>query len=334
MRPVLPAAGTVPAASRRLLLGAALGTLARPAIGQPAYPSHPVRIVVPFPPGGALDVLTRILAEKLTARLGQSVVVENRAGAAGLVGLNAVAKAPPDGYTLGVGVVGSLLINRFLYRMPFGPNDLAPIALTWDYANVAVASPKHVAAPDLKALVEWARAQPGGIFYAISSVGTTGHLSTALFCQRAGITAQHVAVGGGAGIQLALTQGQAAFTLDGGVPAFAGAIRGGELRAYAVTSAERWPGLDEVPTMAEAGFPDFVITSWTGFVAPAGTPRPIIDRLAAALNEVTEDEDARRRAFAIGGRLIRSTPEEMQARMEREAPIWEGVVRSAGVKVE
>ncbi|UFN48393.1 tripartite tricarboxylate transporter substrate binding protein [Roseomonas sp. OT10] len=326
--------------SRRLLLAAPAAlagpALAAPALAQPGtWPTRPVRIIVPFPPGGSQDVLTRILAEKLGERLRQSFVVENRAGANGLIGLDTVAKSRPDGHTFGVGGVGQIVIAPYLYSMPFDlRRDLVPVAMVWDYANVAVAAPEHLHVPDLAALVAWAKAQPQGVFYAISSVGTPGHLCTALFCERAGIKGTHMAVRGGAGIQLALTQGEAAFTLDGGVPAFAGAIQQKALKAFAVTSAERWPGMEDVPTMAEAGFPDFVITAWTGLMAPTGTPAEAIAILQAAIEEIVKDAPTRARALAAGGRLLSAPPAAVQARMEAEGPLWRDIIQRTGTKVE
>ena len=236
--------------------------LVRPALAQ-AWPSRPLRLVVPYPPGGAVDLAGRLIADALRERLGQPVVVENRGGAGGNIGVAAVAKSAPDGYTLAATAVNSLAINQFMYdRLPFDPErDLVPVSLGWEAPLVLVVPAGHVPARTVEEFVAWAKGQPSGVTYGSSSIGTTVHLSAALFCRRTGIDGTHVPFRGGSEALTALLRGDTRFAVDN-LPTVIAAVRDGALRALAVTSAERWPDLPDVPTMAEAGVPDLVVTSW------------------------------------------------------------------------
>src|SRR3712207_2503692 len=258
---------------RRDLFGAALGAaaagaLARPAPAQGDWPTKPVRIIVPFPPGGSTDVLTRLYAERLGTILGQPFVVENRPGAGGNIGADAVAKAAPDGYTLGAVTVSIMAINQFLYRrMPFdAAKDLAPVALAWELPNVAVVVPERVPANTLAEFLSWAKAQRKGVLYGSTGIGQTTHLSSALLFERTGIEATHVPYRGASQTIPSLLSGDVNFTLDN-LASYVTLIQEGRMRALAVTSAERWPTLPDVPTMAEAGMPDFVVAVWGALVA-------------------------------------------------------------------
>jgi len=324
---------------RRSLLGAAL---ALPALGAAAqttpaasrWPERPVRLIVPFPPGGSTDVLSRVLGDALTRRLGQSVVIENRPGAGGNIGIDAVAKAPPDGYTFGSATVGQFSINQYLYAsMPWDMDrDLAPVALTWDLPNVLVV-PAQLPVRTVAEFVAWAKAKRGGTSFGSPGVGTTPHLSGEIFRNRMGLEAQHVPFRGAAQVIPAMMAGDIDFAVDN-LPSYVSIIQDGRLRALAVTTAERVPGMPDVPTMAEAGVPDFVITSWAGFVAPAGTPLAIIDRLNAAQREVVRDEAVRARMAQAGATPLWSTPEDLTARSHKERPVWREAVRISGAKAE
>lgn len=299
-----------------------------------AWPDHTVRIVVPYPAGGSTDVLVRILAEQLKDQLGQSFVVENRPGAGGNIGIAAVTGSPPDGYTIGAATVGHFSINQYLYsKMPFDPErDFIPVTLTWDLPNVFVVAADRVPAKTLKEFVAWAKTQ-NKVSFGSPGVGTTPHLSGALFSTRTGINAVHVPFRGAAQTIPAMLSGDVAYALDN-LASYKSNIEAGNMRALAVTSAERWPTLPDVPTMAEAGLKDFVVTSWAGFVVPTGTPRTIIDRLAQAQRRIAADPAMQRRFLVAGARCLSSTPEEIAAQAARERPMWQEMVKISGAKAE
>jgi tripartite-type tricarboxylate transporter receptor subunit TctC len=326
--------------TRRALLGgaAAAAALAAPAAthAQPGdWPNRPVRVIVPWPPGGAADILVRLYCERLGPMLGQPFVVENRPGAGGNIGIEAAARAAPDGYTLAIAALTHLSIFRFLYaRLPYDADrDLAPVALAWELPNVAVVPAERNPSRTLAEFVAWARAKRGGVSYGSPGIGTTGHLSGALLAARAGYEAHHVPFRGAAQAIPLMLGGEVDFAIDN-LASYVALIREGRLRALAVTSARRFPGLPEVPTMAEAGQPDFVVTSWQGFVFPAGTPRPVIDRLGAALKAISEDEAMRRRFLEAGGEIAWSTPEALAERAVRERPMWQEAVRLSGARAD
>ena len=324
---------------RRTLLAASLALaaapLARPAFAQAAWPNRPVRVVVPWPPGGSTDVLVRIYAERLQGMLGQSFVVENRPGAGGNIGIDAVAKATPDGYTMGIASVGHFSINPFLYaQLPYDPEkDLVPVGVAWELPNAAVVPTQHNPSRTLAEFIAWAKAKPGGITYGSPGVGTTPPLSGALFASRAGFEATHVPFRGAAQAIPVMLGGQLDFALDN-LASYVPVIQEGRMRALAVTSAQRFPTMPDVPTMAEAGVPNFVVTSWQSFVFPAGTPRPVIDRLSNALKQISEDAAMQRRFLDVGAGMAWSTPEEARARAQAERPMWQEAVRISGARVE
>jgi tripartite-type tricarboxylate transporter receptor subunit TctC len=322
--------------ARRPLLGAGLALpFIHPVAAQGAWPSRTVRIVVPYPPAGSTDVLTRILAERLQQQLGQTFVIENRAGAGGNIGMDAVAKAENDGYTIGSATIGHFSINQYLYsRMSFDSDkDFAPISLTWELPNAFVVSSQHVPAKTLQEFIAWAKQKRGGLSFGSPGVGTTPHLSGALFNARAGLTADHVPFRGAAQTIPAMLSGDVTFALDN-LSSYVPVIQEGRMRALAVTSPERVPSLPDVPTMAEAGIPDFVVTSWAAFVFPAGTPRPIVDKLNAAMKAVAADEAVQRRFQQIGAKALWSTPEAVTERSHKERPMWQEAVRISGARAD
>ncbi len=321
---------------RALLLAAAATALARPALAQGGeWPQRTVRVIVPWPPAGSTDVLVRIYAERLQAALGQNFVVENRPGAGGNIGIDAVAKAQPDGYTMGIAAIAHFSINPFLYaRLPYDPaKDLMPVGVAWELPNVAVVPTQHNPSKTLAEFTAWAKAKPGGITYGSPGVGTTPHLSGALFGVRAGFEATHVPFRGAAQLIPVMLNGQLDFALDN-LASYVPVISDGKMRALAVTSAQRFPTMPEVPTMAEAGVPDFVVTSWQSFVFPAGTPDAVIRRLNGALKSLSEDPAMQKRFLDIGAGMAWSTPEEARARAEREKPMWQEAVKISGARVE
>ena len=323
-------------ATRRTMLAAGAGLLAAPAVqAQSEWPNKPVRIILPWPPGGSTDVLVRLYAELLQPILGQPFVIENRPGAGGNIGIDATAKATPDGYTLGIASVGHLVINNFLYaRLPYDPaKDLMPVGIAWDLPNVVVVSSQHNPSRSLADFIAWCRAKRGGFTYGSPGVGTTGHLTGALFASRINVEGTHVPFRGAAQIIPAMLSGDLDSALDN-LASYVPVIQEGRMRALAVTSASRWPTMQDVPTMAEAGMPNFVVSSWQGFVFPAGTPRAAIERLNGALRRVVADQAVKDRFIRIGAEAVWSTPEEMIARAQAERPMWQEAVRVSGARLE
>ncbi len=322
-------------ASRRAVLSA---SLVLPSIARAQgtdWPNRTVRVIVPWPPGGSTDILVRIFCERFTQMLGQNFVVENRPGAGGNIGIDATAKSAPDGYTLSIAAVSHLVINRFLFsNLPYDPErDFAPVSLAWELPNVAVVPVDHNPSRTLAEFVTWARAKRGGVSYGSPGIGSTGHLSGALLAARAGYEGNHVPFRGAAQAIPLMLGGQLDFALDN-LASYMSVIRDGKMRALAVTSARRFPALPDVPTMAEAGQPNFVVTSWQGFVFPARTPRPIIDRLNAAMRTLARDETMQRRFVDTGAEIGWSTPEAFTERTVTERPLWEEAVRLSGARAD
>jgi tripartite-type tricarboxylate transporter receptor subunit TctC len=317
---------------KRLLAAFAL-LLPLIAAAQEPYPSKPIRFILPFPPGGGTDLLGRLIAERLGASLGQPVVTENRGGAGGNVGAEAAAHSPPDGYTL-VLVAPSLAISPTLYtKLNYDPvKDFAPIALVAQVPNVMISHPS-VPAATLAEFIAYARANPGKLNFGSGGSGTSNHLAGELFNLRTGARLVHVPY---KGVNLAM-QGALAGEVHLvfiGVPVPAPHIKAGKLRGLAVLARERSPLIPDVPTAAEAGLPDFDVTTWYGILAPAGTPRPIIRRLNSELKKMMEAPEVKERLAAMGTEPLSSTPEEFGAYIKREIAKWGDVVRKAGLRAE
>jgi len=289
---------------------------------------------VPYPAGGSTDVLTRILGERLRDILGQPFVIENRAGASGNLGIAALTSSPPDGYTIGSATIGHFAINQYLYsKMPFDPErDMIPASLTWELPNVFAVPSDHVPAKTLAEFLAWAK-QKGQISFGSPGVGTTPHLSAVMFVKRSGIDAVHVPFRGASQTIPAMLAGDVVFAIDN-LASYVPVIQSGKMRALAVTSAQRWPTLPDVPTMGEAGIKDFVVTSWAAFVLPAGTPRPIIDKLSAAQRKIAGEPAIQERFLVAGARAVSSTPEEALAYAAKERAIWKELVALSGAKAE
>jgi len=298
------------------------------------WPDHPVRIIVPYPAGGSTDVLTRILGERLKDMFGQPFVIENRAGAGGNIGIAAVTGSPPDGYTIGSATIGHFAINQFLYsKMPYNPeHDMIPASLTWELPNVLVVPSDHVPAKTLSEFLVWAK-QAGRTNFGSPGVGTSPHLSGVMFAKRTGIDAVHVPFRGAAQTIPAMLAGDVTFAIDN-LASYVPVIQSGKMRALAVTSAQRWPTMPDVPTMGEAGVSDFVVTSWAAFVLPAATPRPIVDKLSVAQRQIAADKTVQDRFLVAGARVLSSTPEGAIAFAAKERAMWKDVVAASGAKVD
>jgi tripartite-type tricarboxylate transporter receptor subunit TctC len=321
---------------RRRFLNCGLGTAVSlsPALGlaQSSWPDKPVKIIVLFGAGGASDTLTRMLAERLQVRLGQPFVIENRTGAGGNIGMQAVASAPADGYTVASATIGTLSINQFLYsRLGYDPvKDFAPVSSFWENCNVFAVSSDHPA-KTLQEFRTWAAARPQGVTFSSSGVGTTPHLAGELFGHRAGIKTVHVPFRSSATTEV--MSGTIDFAIDN-VASWTPFVKAGRARALAVTLPDRWPVLPDVPTMAEAGIPDFVFTSWGALAFPGATPPAIVERLSKAVQEVSREPGMQERFLGAGARFVTGSPQETAAMAARERVKWKEVVRLSGAKLD
>jgi len=315
-------------------LAFALALLAPLAFAQAPYPAKPIRLVVPFPPGGTTDILARIVAQKLTEAWGQPVVVDNRPGAGGNIGAELVAKSAPDGYTLLMGTVGTHAINASLYaKLPYDHvKDFAPVILVAGVPNVLVVNPS-VPVNSVAELIAYAKANPGKLNFASSGSGTSIHLSGELFRTMAGVQITHVPYKGSAPAIADLVGGQVQLMFDN-LPSSLAQIKAGKLRALAVTSDKRAPALPDVPTMAEAGLPGFEASSWFGVLAPAGTPPAIVGKLHAEIAKWLATPDAREKLSAQGANLAGFGPEEFARYIGSETAKWAKVVKESGAKVD
>ena len=314
------------------LLGAALAPPA-PAQTMDAWPSRPLRFILPFPPGGGTDILGRIIAERLSASLGQPVVTENRGGAGGNVGAEAAARSAPDGYTI-VLVAPSLAISKSLYsKLNYDAvKDFAPVSLVATVPNVMVTHPS-VPAATLAEFIRLAKTKPGEMNFGSGGSGTSNHLAGELFNIVAGVKLVHVPY---KGVNLAMNDvlsGQIHLVVIG-VPAAAPHIKAGKLRALALVAQQRAAALPEVPTVAEAGLPNFEVTTWYGILAPAGTPKAIVMRLNAELVKGMHAPDLKERLAAMATEPATSTPDEFADYIKREIAKWGEVVREAGLKAD
>ena len=316
----------------RLALIAALSLLAGGALAQGAYPEKPVRIVVGFPPGVAPDIAARALAERLTAAWGKPAVVENVSGAAGNIGAERVAKAAPDGYTLGMIGNGSLIFSPAMYdRLAFDPvRDFAPISQIFVAANALVV-PASSPIKSLPELVAAARAQPGKLSYAHAGAGTSQHLGAELFKSMAQIDIQPIAYRGTTALMPDLLAGRVSMSFANVANALA-LVREGKLRAFAVTSSKRSATAPDLPTMAESGYPGFEAVPWFALMAPRGTPAAIIDGLHRDVVKAMAAPETRKRLGDLGMDVIAGTPAELAATIERELPQWGKLIRAAGIR--
>jgi tripartite-type tricarboxylate transporter receptor subunit TctC len=318
-----------------MLAGIAAIALSVPASAQaPAYPTKPIRLVVPFPAGGATDIIARAVSQKLTEAWGQSIVVDNRPGAGGNIGTELVAKAAPDGYTLEMGTVGTHAINASLYaKIPFDHiKDFAPIILVAGVPNVLVVNPS-LPVNSVQELIAYAKANPGKLNFASSGPGTSIHLSGELFKVMAGVQMTHVPYKGSAPALQDLLGGQVQLMFDN-LPPSLPQIKGGRLRALAVTSLTRAPALPDVPTIAESGLPGFEASSWFGILAPAGTPPAIIAKVNAEVAKWLASPEGKEKLVAIGANAGGGSPEDFAQHIQKETAKWAKVVKESGAKVD
>jgi tripartite-type tricarboxylate transporter receptor subunit TctC len=322
---------------RRLLVLAALALplagFPLPAVAQ-AFPAKPVKLVVPFPPGGSLDNIGRLLAQKLTEAWGQQVVVENRPGAGGNVGADAVAKSPADGYTVVMGALSTHAVNPSLYpKMPYDAvKDFAPLSLVAITPNVLIVNSAS-SIQSVRDLIAFAKANPGKANFGSGSNGSAGHLAGELFKVETGTDVQHIPYKGGAPALQALLAGETQFMFDNLANAMA-QVKGGRVRAIAVTTAQRSKLAPDLPTMAEAGMPGFDISTWFGLLAPAGTPPEVVAKWNADLVKALNSPEVREKMLAQGAEPAPTTPAEFAAFIAKERDKYARIVKASGAKVD
>lgn len=296
------------------------------------YPDRPIRLVAPFAPGGLADTFARMVGEQMSKSLGQPVVIENRTGAGGNVGAEVVARAEPDGYTLLMSSAGILTANQFLYdKMPFDAEKaFTPISIVADMSMMVVVNPA-VEARTLQEFVALAKKQPGKITFGSPGVGTTGHLGLAMFMHAAGIDLNHVPYRGAGPAVVDLIGGQINGVVDN-PPTVLPHIKAGKLRALAVAASTRMPLLPEVPTAAEAGLKNFEASSWFGIIAPAGTPKPVIDRLHEEIAAALKHPPIAERIASSGARPVGNSPEDFARQIVAERKAWGDIIKAANIK--
>lgn len=314
------------------LIVVALSCAAASALAE--YPDKPVKIIVPYPPGGTTDILARVIAQRLSERLKQSFIVENRAGASGAIGTQAVANSPADGYTLCMGTIGTHGINSALLKnLPYDAvKDFAPITIVGITPNVLTVHPS-VPAKNLQELLALARAKPGSLNFGSTSPSGSPRMAGELFKTMANIDIAHIPYKGAGPMLIDLVGEQIQMGFDN-MPSSIGHIRSGKLRAIAVTTTKRWPGAPDVPTMAESGLPGYEVSAWFGLLAPASTPKPVVDLLYKNIGDILKQPDMVKQLFELGAEPGGNTPEAFARYIAADVEKWTRVVAATGVKVE
>ncbi|GAB2886896.1 tripartite tricarboxylate transporter substrate binding protein [Paralcaligenes sp. KSB-10] len=299
-----------------------------------AYPTRPIHLVVPFPPGGVADLIARPIADKISKELGQPVIVDNHGGATGTIGAALVANSQPDGYTLLFGTTNEIAMSPTLYKsLPYNPvKSFAPIMPVAEFPNVLVVSPM-TDAKSFAELIELAKARKKSLSFASSGVGSTNHLTAEIFKSLAKVNILHVPYKGGGPALIGLIGGQVD-AMFATLPSAITMIRGGKLKALAVTGERRSPALPDVPTAKEAGMPGLVVTTWNGVLAPAGTPDAVVDRVHRALLLAVADPDIKKRLAAVGAETMSMTPQAFAALIHSDFDRWSEVIKGAGIKAE
>jgi tripartite-type tricarboxylate transporter receptor subunit TctC len=296
------------------------------------YPSKPIRIVVPFTPGGSNDLIGRVIAQKLNEAWGQPVIIDNRPGGGSTIGIEVVVRAAPDGYTL-LTTSGGIAINVSLYKLSFNPvTDLTPVALLAQMPYLLASNPS-LPVKSVKDVIALAKAQPGKLVFSSSGAGTSSHLTMEMFKSAAKIDMLHVPYKGGNPAVTAVMTGEAQLTFNvitGTLPH----VRSGKLRAIAVSSAKRAEVAPEIPTVAESGVPGFEVIAWYNMFAPARTPRPIVNRLNTEINRILQQPDVRERFHALGVSPLSGSPEDLGKYLKFEVDRWAKLIRERGIKLD
>ncbi len=319
--------------TRRSIAAAVLVLMAGVASAQ-AYPNRPIKIIVPFPPGGGNDTIARVVGQKLSERLGQPVVIDNRAGANGIIGLQALANSAPDGYTLGVGAAGPMAVNPSMYEhLQYDPvKDFEPITNLANFPLVLVTNAAF-APKTIPRLITYAKANPGKVFFASPGIGNSGHLAGELFNSMAKVKTTAVQYKGNGPATADLLSGQVQM-LYSSVPGVIEFVKQGRLTALAVGSNSRIAALPDVPTIAESGVPGYEAYSWVGLVAPRGTPAPIVAMLNREIVRILKDKDVEEKLIQQGAIPVGDTPAEFSAYIKAEIKKWGAVVKAASIKGE
>jgi tripartite-type tricarboxylate transporter receptor subunit TctC len=319
---------------KKFVIALALALAGSAGVAAETWPARPVRIIVPFPPGSSPDLIARMLTDRLAQALGQPVIVENKPGAGGNLGTGLVARAAPDGYTLGLSIPGPLAVNTVLYRkMDYDPfKDLAPITLVALSPNVLVVDPR-LGVNTVKEFIDYVKARPGKLNYGSVGNGSASHLTMELLKMRSGMDIVHVPYPGSPQVNTAIVSGQiqAGFV----VPATAMPLaHAGRLKALAVTSSVRSVVVPELPTVAEAGFPGFESSAWIGIVAPARTPSPIVERLSHELVKIVRSQELREKMLRVYFQPVGTAPEGLSNLMRAERDRWSKVIRQSGASAD
>jgi tripartite-type tricarboxylate transporter receptor subunit TctC len=318
---------------KRLAMLALLQCVALTAFAQD-WPTRPVRIIVPFAPGGATDIPARLLAPKLQDALGQPIVIENRTGAGGIVGIQAAAQSPADGYTLLMATNGELVMNPSIYpKLPYDPfKDFIPVSIIVESPMLMVtsASSSFNSVADVLAA---AKAKPGSVTYATAGTGSTSHVLTEMLAQQAGVQLLHVPYKGGAPASAATASGEVNMALLN-LGSAVNFVKGGKAKALAVTSAKRNPNFPDWPTAVEAGIPGFVESIWIGMAAPAGVSKAIVERMSAEVAKALKAPEVRERLVQLGNESLGTTPEEAAARIKREFPRYAAAIKAANIRTD
>ena len=319
---------------RRSLVLAAMLALAAPWVHAQAWPRQPVKIVVPAPAGSSLDLIVRAMSDKLGARWGQSVVVENKPGAGGMLGLDVAAKAT-DGHTLAIAFNGPLAFAPFLYRkMPYDPaRDLVPVVMTTSQPNVLAVNAEKVPARSVAEFVAWAKAQGGKVNYSSLGNGSSAHLTMELFLAEAGLAATHGPFNGSPPAAMAVAQGEADATFMV-APALLAHVRNNKVRMLAVSSSQRPDSLKDLPTLAAAGYPNVDSLAWNGLVAPTGTPEAVISKVNADVNEVLNDPAVRAALDAQGLTVVGGSAADFKRAVDADVKRWGPVINRLGIKLD
>lgn len=322
---------------KTLAMTAVLATawLAGPLAAQTTdFPNKPVRIVVPFPPGGATDITARVVAEKLSTKWGQPVVIDNKAGAGGNVGSDLVAKSAPDGYNIVLGVTGSHSINISLYKkMPYHPlNDFEPLTQATIYPNAIVVNPQ-VPANTLPELIALLKKEPGKLSYGSDGNGTASHLGMEILKAKANVQLTHIPYRGSTPMITDLLGGTLMVGVTG-LPAVQQHLKAGKLKMIAITTPQRAPGAPDYKTVAEQGFANFNAAPWAGFFAPKGTPKPVVDKLALDLADALKQADVAQKMNDLGSTVVGNKPEEFRQFVSRQIEMWAEGVKISGATVD
>jgi len=319
---------------KKYLLAIAVTALATNLAWAQPFPNKPVKIIVTAAPGGTTDIASRALSDILGKELGQTVIIENKAGGAGIIGIQALLSAPADGYTMAMGNIGPNAINYSLYKnLPYKMEDMEPITIVIANPNVLVVNPEVPAAKTVAELVALAKANPGKYSFASSGRGQSIHMSGELFRTQAGIDIIHVPYKGAGPALADLLAGQTNMMIDN-LPSSMQYIKAGKLRALAVTSKNRVADLPDVPTMIQSGYPNFEVTAWFGLFVPAGTPKPVIDRLYVAVKKALETPEIKQRWKDLGGWAVGDTPANTKIFIAAEKKKWELVAQQAKIEAE